>query len=324
LPGVPVGRAASAVDTDLLPLLEAVVEDNMSMDAAKRHEHLALAAARAARLALPARPWDDWGALLVCRNIFPWRHAGAGRCIHRHIDPGAAPALKAAAAAGAAAEAAVRGPHAMADAMAAAAAAASADATRHTPSLLAALQGSLRVEAQVRYVHTPELRFFLLEAAKAIQTHRLELRWTKPIGSVGEQAVMSGTWMARKLLPTLEVPPPKRPRAPSPRGHRAGAAGAAGAPFEGLEEIEHRPISLLYAVLVRRGDASDAPLFVRGRMLDPVEERPGGPDGDGRAAFAHGGCAQAAQDQGARGAAMCTAEPCDEFRTVAPLLFLRY
>jgi len=127
---------------------------------------------------------------------------------------------------------------------------------------------------------------------------------------------MSGTWMAWQLLPTLEVPPPKRPRAPSPRGRRPGAsaagAGAADAPFEGLEEIEYRPILLLYAVLVRRADASNPPLIVRGRMLDPVEERPGGPagDGDGRAAFAHGDCVQAAQDQGARGAAMCTAEPC--------------
>ena len=310
------------VDADLGEARAAAVQAR----AARRRGAAAEAArwAAAARAALPPRPWGDWGALLVCRDIFPRRHEGAGRCIHRHIDPGAAPALKAAAAAAAEAAARPGGPGAVADAMAAAAAADAANATRRAPSLLAALQGSLRVEAQVRYVHTPELRFFLLEAAKAIQTHRLELRWTKPIGSVGEQAVMSGTWMARKLLPTLEVPPPKRPRAPSPRGHRAGAAGAAGAPFEGLEEIEHRPISLLYAVLVRRGDASDAPLFVRGRMLDPVEERPGGPDGDGRAAFAHGGCAQAAQDQGARGAAMCTAEPCDEFRTVAPLLFLRY
>jgi len=312
LPGVPVGRAALAADADLSPLIEAVVVDNLPMDATEWH---ALEAARADRLALPARPWDDWGALLVCRDTFPRRHEGAGRCIHRHIDPGAAPALKAAAAA---AEAAARGPGAVADAMAAAAAA--ADATRHAPSLLAALHGSLGVEAQVRYVHTPELRFFLIKAAKAIETHWLELRWTQSIRSVGEQAVMSGTWMARQLLPTLEVPPPKRPRAPSPRGRRPGAAGA---PFEGFEEIEYRPISLLYALLVPHSDASDAPLFARGRKLDPVEER--GPDGDGRAAFVHGDSAQAAQDQGARPrAAMCTAEPCDEFVTVAPLLFLRY
>jgi len=289
------------------------------MNAAERHAHLALAAARAARLALVARPWDDWGALLVCRDIFPRRHEGAGRCIHRHINPGAAPALKAAAAA-AAAEAAARGPGAVADAMAVAAAAAAADATRRAPSLMATLQGLLGVEAQVRYVHTPELRHFLIKAAQAIQTHRLELLWTQSIGSVGEQAVMSGTWMARQLLPTLEVPPPKRPRAPSLRGRRPGA------PFEALEEIEYRPISLLYAVLVRRADALDAPLFVRGRMLDPVEERLGGPagDGDGRASFAHGDCAQAAQDQGARGAAMCSAEPSEEYKTLAPLLFLQY
>ena len=264
----------------------------------------------------------------MCRDIYPCIHLGVGRKITLHVDPGHAQAMAAGEADLAARKAAARGP---VPAALAAAARASADALVD-PSLAAALLGTVGVMPVVRYVTAPETRQFLFDAAQRCKTHRLELRWTRPLGAAGECAVATDRWLpsGEWLHPTLAVPPPQRLLPSHGDGYRQ----------RDEPRIEPRPVAVLYAVLAPRrgglgGLGGATRLFERSRALDPVEERPGagGPQAmdseqDQRAAFEHGE-AQAAYDHGLplQGAGGPLPEPVDTAVApgqFAPLLYLRY
>jgi len=296
--------------------------------AAERVARRALEAAREARLALAPRPVGEWAGLAVCRDVYPRIHRGAGRKITVHADPGHTEAMAAVEADLAVRKAATRG---AVPAALAAAARSSAD-TLVDPSLVAALHSSLGVMPVVRYVSTPETRHFLLEAARRCNMHRLELRWTKPLSSMGESAVASERWEPGELHPTLVVPPPQRvhplgaPLAQRPCGEGRGGGGCY-RPGKELR-IEPRPVAVLCAVLAPRLCGGTTRLFERSRALDPVEERPGGAqaamdtDHDQRAAFEHGE-AQSVYDHGLR-QGPAPEGPVAPWGQLAPILFLRY
>jgi len=303
------------------------VLDDSTVGAAEQAGRRALKAAREARLALAPRPVDEWAGLAVCRDVYPRIHLGVGRKITLHVDPGHAQAVAAGEAGLALRKAAARHGGAVPAALAAAARA-SADALVD-PSLVAALLGRLGVMPVVRYIDAPETRRFLLDSARRCTTHRLELRWTRPLGAGGECAVATDRWLPEGLHPTLAVPPPQR-LSPS-HGWRRDEPRVE-------PRIEPRPVAVLYAVLApRRGGRGGGAtrLFERSRALDPVEERPvaGGPQAmdaerDQRAAFEHGE-AQSACDRGLplQGAGGPLPEQVDTAVApgqFAPLLYLRY